>query len=87
MADHVIGVGERPAERQHDAPAQRLGDAAGALAELALDRVRLLESACDGVEDQRLAAAQLVTEAVRERRAYQRSAMRAAISTPRRSSG
>jgi hypothetical protein len=43
MPDHVIGIRQRAAERQDDAPAQRFGDAAGAFAELALDRGGLLE--------------------------------------------
>ena len=38
VADHVVGVGQRPAEREDDAPLQRLGDAARALAQLARDR-------------------------------------------------
>ena len=62
VADDVIGVGERSAERQHDAAAQRLGDAAGALAELALNRVGLLEVRMRRVEHERLPSAQLVPE-------------------------
>ena len=62
VAEDVIGVGERSAERQHDAAAQRLGDAAGALAELALNRVGLLEVGMRRVEHQRLASAQFVPE-------------------------
>ena len=69
MADDVIGVGERTAERQHDAAAQRLGDAAGALAELALNRVGLLEVRMRRVEHQRLPPAQLVAEDAAEARA------------------
>ena len=62
VADHMVRVGERPAHRQNDAPAQRLGDAAGAFAELALDDVGLLEVRMRRVEHERLAAAQLVLE-------------------------
>jgi hypothetical protein len=62
VADHVVGVGERAAERQHDAPSARLGDAARAFAEGATDHVGLLEVARGRVEDQWLAAAQRVIE-------------------------
>ena len=62
VADHVIGVGERTAQRQDDAAPQRLGDAAGAFAELALDDVGLLEVGMRRVEHERLASAQLVAE-------------------------
>src|SRR5436309_2187559 len=62
VADHVISVGERTAERQHDAAPQRLGDATGALAELAVDRVGLLEVRMRRVENERLPAAKLVCQ-------------------------
>ena len=68
VADHVIGVGERTAERQDDAAPQRLGDAAGAFAELALNRVGLLEVGMRRVQHERLAAAQLVREQLLEPR-------------------
>ena len=87
MADDVIGVGERAAERQDDAAPQRFGDAAGALAELALDRVGLLEVGMRRVEDERLPAAQLMAEDSCSSRASQRSDMRAAMSIPSRSLG
>ena len=70
MSDHVIGVGERPAERQDDAAANRFGHAAGAFADVAADRVGLLEVRVRGVENQRLTPAQIVVEhAVRGARA------------------
>ncbi len=62
VADHVIGVAERAAHRQHDPPPQWLGDAAGAFAELALDGVGLLEVRMRGVEDERLPAAERMSE-------------------------
>ena len=62
VADHVVGVGERSAHRQHDPPADRFGDAARALADLSLDGVGLFEVRMRRVEHQRLAAAQLVSE-------------------------
>ena len=43
VSEHVIGVGERAGHRQHDAPLQRLGDAARAFADEALDGVGLPE--------------------------------------------
>ena len=68
VADDVVGVGERTAKRQHDAAAERLGDAAGAFAELALNRVGLLEVGMRGVEHERLPPAQLVAEHAAEPR-------------------
>ena len=62
VTDHVIGVGERTAERQDDAAPERLGDAAGAFAQLALNGVGLLEIGVRCVEHERLAAAELVLE-------------------------
>src|SRR6185295_4727332 len=50
------------AERQHDAPPQRLGDTAGAFSELALNGVGLLEVRMRRVEDERLPPGQLVAE-------------------------
>ena len=61
VAEHVVGRLDRPGERQHDAALRRLGDAAGAFAELPFDRVGLAEVRAARVEDQRLAAAQLVS--------------------------
>ena len=62
MSDHMIGVGERPAEWQDDAAANRFGDAAGAFSDVAADRVGLLEVRVRGVENQRLTPAQIVVE-------------------------
>ena len=62
VADHVIGVGERTAERQDDAAPERFGDAARAFAELARDGVGLLEVRMRCVEHERLTPAQLVAE-------------------------
>ena len=58
VADDVIGVGDRPPERQDDAPAQRFGDASRAFAEFSFNRVRLLEIGVRRIEHDRLAAAQ-----------------------------
>jgi len=68
VADHVVRFGERARERQHDPPLHSLGDAARALAERSRNRVRLLEVGVTGVEDQRLAASQLMVEDLREPR-------------------
>ena len=62
VTDHVIRVGERPAEWQDDAAAERLGDAARALAQLAGNGVGLLEVGMRCVKDERLPAAQLMRE-------------------------
>ena len=62
VADHVIGVGERPAERQHDAAAHRFGDAAGAFADARRRWRWSARSRMRRVENQRLPAAQLVVE-------------------------
>ena len=62
VADDVIGVGQRPAERQDDPPPQRFGDAARAFAELPLNRVGLFEVRMRRVEDERLASPQLMAE-------------------------
>ena len=47
VSDHVIGVGERAGEGQHDAAADRLGHSARAFADVAANRVGLLEIGCD----------------------------------------
>ena len=62
VADDVIGVGERAAERQDHAPSKRFGDAARALADLTADRIGLLEVRVRRIEDERLASAQLVLQ-------------------------
>ena len=62
VADHVVRVGERTGERQHDASLQWLGHAARAFANLAADDVGLLEVGMRSVQDERLPAAQLVLE-------------------------
>ena len=62
----MVGVGQRSGHRQHDAPLQRFGDATGAFTDQAFDRVGLPEVGADGVEDERLPAAQLVTEEARQ---------------------
>ena len=59
---------DRPGERQHDAALGGFGDAARAFAELPFDRVRLPEVRAAGVEDERLAAAELVIRAARQAR-------------------
>ncbi len=62
VADHMVGVAERTAHRQHDATPHRLGDAAGSFAELTLDCVGLLEIGMRGIQDERLPAAERVGE-------------------------
>ena len=62
VADHVIGVGQRTAEREHDAALDRLGDTASALAQLTADHVGLLEVDVRAVQHERLSSAQLVLE-------------------------
>ena len=62
VADDVVQIAERAAGGQHDTAAESLGDTAGALADPAAYRVGLLELRRAGVEDQRLAAVQLVIE-------------------------
>ena len=86
VAEHVVTGLDRPRERQHDAALVGLGHAAGAFAELAFDGVGLPEVRPARVEDERLAAAQLVIEQL-ERRVYQRSAIREAICAASSSSG
>jgi hypothetical protein len=68
VAEHVIGRFNRPRKRQHDAPLRGFCHTAGSLAELSLDRVRLPEMGPARVENQRLPAAQLVTEDGRQPR-------------------
>ena len=86
VANHVVGVGQRGAERQHDAALHAFGHAAGALADHRIDDVGLLEVGMAGVEDQRLAARELMREELRSR-AYQRSAMRPAVRAAASSAG
>ena len=58
----VIDLGDWAAERQNDAAAQRLGDAAGAFAKLALNRVGLFEIGVGCIQYERLASTELVTQ-------------------------
>ena len=67
VAEHVIGFGKAAGERQDDAAAIAFGHAAGPFADLAED-VGLLEVRMGGVEDQRLPAAQLVLQHLRQPR-------------------
>jgi len=62
VAEHVIGRLERACQRQNDAPFQCLGHAPGPFTDLAAKRIRLAEVWTAGVEDQRLASAQLVIQ-------------------------
>jgi hypothetical protein len=43
MAEHVVGVGQRSGHRQHNAALDRFGEAARALADDLVNRVRLPE--------------------------------------------
>jgi len=47
VADDVVRVGQRSTKRQDDATAQRLGDAAGSFAELALIALVCSKSGCE----------------------------------------
>ena len=80
VADHVIGVGERAAERQDDPPPQRLGDAAGAFAELALNRCWSARSRRARRRAPAAAGRAACASNSRSSRACQRSASRAAMS-------
>ena len=62
VAEHVIGGLERTGEGQHDTALVRFGDAAGPLAELPLDDVRLAELRAAAVEDERLSPAEVMAE-------------------------
>ena len=62
VPDDVIEIGERAADGENDPAPQRLGHAAGAFAEVALDRIGLPELGRAGVEDQRLPPVELVAE-------------------------
>jgi hypothetical protein len=62
MTEHVIGFGEAAGEGQDDAAFGALGDATGALADLAGQHIGLLEMRVRRIQDQRLAAAQLVLQ-------------------------
>ena len=83
VAEHVVGFGEAAGERQDDAALEHLGDAAGAFADVAGERVRLLEVRMGGVEDERLPRRSARGRSSVDSRAYQRSAMRAASSNGR----
>jgi len=62
VAEHMIRLREGPREGHHDPPLQGFGDAARALADVALDRVGLLEVGVARVHDEGLHAAQLVPQ-------------------------
>ncbi len=62
VADDVVGLGERRAVGQDDAALERLREAARALAEHLLGDRRLLELGAAAVEDEGLAALELVVE-------------------------
>ena len=62
VAEHVIGRSIGPANGSTMRRLRRFGDAAGALAQLPFDHVGLPEVRAAGVENERLAAAQLVIE-------------------------
>ena len=66
VAEHVVGLRQRPGQRQHDAALEGLGDAAGALPDQPFDGVGLPEVRRRGVENHGLAAAQLVLEEPRQ---------------------
>ena len=68
VAEHVVGRCDRAGKRQNDAALVGFGDAAGALAEIALDGVGLPEMRPARVEDERLPCAQLMIEQLREAR-------------------
>ena len=65
VREHVLEAAEVAGERQDHAVAQRLGDAAGAFAEIAGDVV-LAEVGARGEEDDRLLLAELVAEDPRQ---------------------
>src|SRR5262245_16216047 len=58
----MVCVGKRTSERQHDAPLDTLGHAAGALANIAANHIGLLEFNVRTVQDERLAPPQFVLE-------------------------
>src|SRR5262245_26452718 len=62
VADDVVGIRQRTAEREDDPAPQRFGHAAGALAQLTRNDVVLLEVSVRGVQHQRLSSAQLMAE-------------------------
>ena len=66
VAEHVVGELDRTGQRQHDTPLVGFGDTAGSLAHLPFDRRRLPEVRRAGVENERLPAAQLVVQQLRE---------------------
>ena len=62
VTNDVVGLVERPRQRQDDAAPHRFGHAAGALTQLVGDDVGLLEIGVRAVQDERLAARQPVLE-------------------------
>ena len=86
VPDDVVQIAERSARREHDPAPESLGHSAGALADAASYGIGLLELGRAGVEDQRLAAGQLVVEDAGSR-AYHRSAIRAACPAAASSGG
>ena len=66
VADHVLELFIGPGERQHHPVLEELRDAAGALADVAADGVGLLEVRMRRVQQDRLAALELVVEHARE---------------------
>ena len=62
VTENVVRLRERTGRGQHDAALQDLGDAARRLAQLAVDRVGLLEVRMPRVQDDRLPALELVVE-------------------------
>ncbi len=66
MSDNVVQVPKCPAGGKHDPAAEGLRNPASALADSPAYCVGLLELRCAGVEDQRLAAGQLVVEDARQ---------------------
>ena len=62
MPEDVVTRLDGPGKRQHDAPFVRLGDAAGALAEFALDRVGLAEVRAARIENEGLTRGELVVQ-------------------------
>ena len=85
VAKNVVARFDGAGKRKNDTSLVGFRDAAGALAEIALDGVGLPEMR-PRVKDERLTCAQLMTEQLRKAR-YQRSAIREAIWAAGSSSG